>query len=217
MVTQQRPGGEHHVGAVRAQHRCFTGVVPTQLPVLSFPSRDGFETWLADNHQSAPGLWLKIARKGSGHTTVDYAQALEVALCYGWIDGQKDKFDEEYWLQRFTPRGPRSKWSKINRDKVDALIASGAMRPAGQAQIDAARADGRWDAAYAGAKSATVPEDLAAALAANPAAHAFFGALDSRNRFAILYRVQDAKKPETRARRLAQYVEMLAEGRKIYP
>ena len=199
------------------RYRCFTGVVPTQLPVLSFPSRAAFETWLAGNHQSAPGLWLKIARKESGHTTVDYAQALEVALCYGWIDGQKDKFDEEYWLQRFTPRGPRSKWSKINRDKTEALVASGAMRPAGQAQIDAARADGRWDAAYAGAKSATIPEDLAAALAANPAAYAFFGTLDSRNRYAILYRVQDAKKPETRARRVAQYVEMLVEGRKIYP
>ena len=189
-------------------------MVPTQLPVLSFLSKAAFETWLAGNHSSAPGLWLKIGRKDSGHTTVDYAQALEVALCYGWIDGQKDKFDEGYWLQRFTPRGPRSKWSKINRDKAEALVASGAMRPAGQAQIDSARADGRWDAAYAGAKSATVPEDLAAALAANPAAHVCFSTLDSRNRYAILYRVQDAKKPETRARRVAQYVEMLAEGRK---
>lgn len=114
-------------------------MVPTQPPVLSFPSKAAFETWLASNHQSAPGLWLKIARKQSGHTTVDYAQALEVALCNGWIDGQKDKFDEEYWLQRFTGRGPRSKWSKINREKAEALVASGAMRPAGQAQIDAAR------------------------------------------------------------------------------
>ncbi len=192
-------------------------MVPIQLPVLSFPSKAAFELWLAGNHQAAPGLWLKIAKKESGHTTVDYAQALEVALCYGWIDGQKDKLDEEYWLQRFTPRGPRSKWSKINRDKAEALVASGAMRSAGQAQIDAARADGRWDAAYAGAKSATVPEDLAAALAANPAARAFFGTLDSRNRYAILYRVQDARKPDTRARRVAGYVEMLAEGRKIYP
>ena len=184
---------------------------------MSFPSKAAFETWLASNHQSSPGLWLKIARKQSDHTTVDYAQALDVALCYGWIDGQKDKFDDEHWLQRFTPRGPRSKWSKINRDKAEALIASGAMRPAGQAQIDAARSDGRWVAAYAGAKSATVPEDLAAALAANSAAQAFFDTLDSRNRYSILYRVQDAKKPETRARRVAQYVEMLAEGKKLYP
>ncbi len=196
---------------------CFTGAVPTQLPVLAFASKAKFETWLADNHHTAPGLWLKIARKGAGHTTVDYAQALEVALCYGWIDGQKDKFDEAYWLQRFTPRGPRSKWSKINRDKAEALVANGAMQPAGQAQIDAARADGRWDAAYAGAKSATVPEDLAAALAANPAAQAYFGTLDSRNRYAILYRVADAQKPKTRARRVAQFVEMLAEGRRIHP
>lgn len=195
---------------------CFTDGVPTQLPLLSFPSRAAFETWLAANHESARGLWLKIARKRSGHTTVDYAEALEVALCYGWIDGQKDTFDEEYWLQRFTPRGPRSKWSKINRDKAEALVVSGAMRPAGQAQIDAARADGRWDAAYAGAKSATVPEDLTAALAANPAAQAFFETLDSRNRYSILYRVQDAKKPETRARRVAQYVEMLAAGKKLH-
>jgi uncharacterized protein YdeI (YjbR/CyaY-like superfamily) len=191
--------------------------VATELPVLSFPSRAAFEEWLADNHGSAPGLWLKIARKGSGRTTVDYAEALEVALCHGWIDGQKGRFDGEFWLQRFTPRGPRSRWSRINRDKAEALVASGAMRPAGQAQIDAARADGRWDAAYAGQKSATVPDDLAAALAANPAAQAFFGTLDGPNRYAVLYRVEDAKRPETRARRVAQYVEMLAEGRTLHP
>jgi uncharacterized protein YdeI (YjbR/CyaY-like superfamily) len=191
--------------------------VATELPVLSFPSRAAFEEWLADNHGSAPGLWLKIARKGSGRTTVDYAEALEVALCHGWIDGQKGRHDGEFWLQRFTPRGPRSRWSRINRDKAEALVASGAMRPAGQAQIDAARADGRWDAAYAGQKSATVPDDLAAALAANPAAQAFFGTLDGPNRYAVLYRVEDAKRPETRARRVAQYVEMLAEGRTLHP
>lgn len=184
---------------------------------MSFPSKTAFETWLANNHQSSPGLWLKIAKKQSGRTTVDYAEALEVALCYGWIDGQKATFDDEHWLQRFTPRRPRSKWSRINRDKAEALIAAGAMRPAGQAQIDTARSDGRWDAAYAGPKAATVPEDLAAALAANSAAQASFEALDSRDRFSILYRVQDAKKPETRARRVAQYVEMLAEGKKLSP
>ena len=189
----------------------------TQLPVLTFTSQAAFQAWLAENHESAPGLWLKIAKKGSGHSSVDYAQALEVALCYGWIDGQKASFDEEYWLQRFTPRGPRSRWSRINRGKAEALEASGAMRPAGQAQVDAARADGRWDAAYPGARTATVPHDLAAALAANPAALAFFEALDSGNRFAILYRVHDAKKPETRARRVAHYVAMLAEGRKLHP
>lgn len=188
----------------------------TQLPVLTFSSQAAFQAWLAENHESAPGLWLKIAKKGSGHSSVDYAQALEVALCYGWIDGQKASFDEEYWLQRFTPRGPRSRWSRINRGKAEALEASGAMRPAGQAQVDAARADGRWDAAYPGARTATVPQDLAAALAANPVALAFFEALDSGNRFAILYRVQDAKKPETRARRVAHYVAMLAEGQKLH-
>ena len=184
---------------------------------MSFRSKAAFEKWLAGNHHSSRGLWLKIAKKRSDHTTVDYAEALEVALCYGWIDGQKDKLDDEHWLQRFSPRGPRSKWSKINREKAEALMASGAMRPAGQAQVDAARSDGRWDAAYAGAKSAAVPEDLAAALAADPAAQAFFDTLDSRNRYSILYRVQDAKKPETRARRVAQYVAMLAEGRNLHP
>ncbi|ETK34734.1 hypothetical protein MPTA5024_17665 [Microbispora sp. ATCC PTA-5024] len=140
-----------------------------------------------------------------------------MALCFGWIDGQKAKFDDEHWLQRFTPRRPGSRWSKVNRDKVTALVNEGRMRPSGLLEIQRAKEDGRWDAAYDGSRTATVPEDLARALAENPAAEEFFATLDSRNRYAVLYRVQDAKKPETRARRIEQYVSMLAEQRKIYP
>ena len=147
---------------------------------------------------------------------LDYAQALDVALCYGWIDGQKDTSGDSCWLQRFTPRTPRSKWSKVNREKVTALIEQGRMRAPGTAEAERAKADGRWDAAYAGQKTATVPEDLAAALAASPAAAEFFATLDSQNRYSILYRVQDAKKPETRARRIQKFVEMLAQHQKIH-
>ena len=147
---------------------------------------------------------------------LDYAQALDVALCYGWIDGQKDKFDDSCWLQRFTPRTLRSKWSKVNREKASALIEQGRMRAPGMAEVERAKADGRWDAAYAGSKTATVPEDLAVALAASPAAAEFFATLDSQNRYSILYRVQDAKKPETRARRIQKFVEMLAQHQKIH-
>ncbi|MDR8413764.1 YdeI/OmpD-associated family protein [Nonomuraea sp. 3-1Str] len=185
--------------------------------ILSFPSAEAFEEWLSAHHASQPGIWLKLARKVAGVDALDYLQALDVALCYGWIDGQKDRFDDGHWLQRFTPRRPRSKWSKVNRDKVARLIEQGRMKPPGLLEIERAKADGRWDAAYDGSRGATVPEDLAHALAANPAAEAFFATLDSRNRFAVLYRVQDAKKPETRARRIEQYVTMLAEHRKIYP
>ena len=147
---------------------------------------------------------------------LDYAQALDVALCYGWIDGQKDKFDDSSWLQRFTPRTPRSKWSRVNREKASALIEQGRMRGRRMAEVERAKADGRWDAAYAGSKTATVPEDLAVALAASPAAAEFFASLDSQNRYSILYRVQDAKKPETRARRIQKFVEMLAQHQKIH-
>ena len=175
--------------------------------VISFDSVPDCEAWFAEHHADHRGFWLKIGKKGAAQT-VTYAEALAVALCHGWIDGQKRGYDETYWLQRFTPRGPRSRWSQINRDKVEALITSGRMRPAGQAQVDAAKADGRWAAAYAGQKSATVPDDLAAALAADPQANAFFETLSGANRFAILYRVNDAKKPGTRAARIATFVEM---------
>ncbi|WP_433248035.1 YdeI/OmpD-associated family protein [Streptosporangium sp. CA-135522] len=189
----------------------------SDVETLSFPSAVAFEEWLAVHHDSSPGIWLKIGKKGAGVESPDYAQALDVALCHGWIDGQKRAFDDQHWLQRFTPRRPRSKWSKINRDKVAALVEQGRMRPAGLLEVERAKEDGRWDAAYDGSRTAAVPEDLAHALAGNPAAQEFFATLDSRNRYAVLYRVQDAKKAETRARRIEQYVTMLAEHRKIYP
>ena len=177
------------------------------LPVISFATVPDCEAWFAEHHADQRGIWLKIGKVGSAKT-VTYTEALDIALCYGWIDGQKRGYDQTSWLQRFTPRGPRSKWSQINRDKAEALIRADRMQPAGQAQIDAAKADGRWEAAYAGQKSATVPEDLAAALAADPEAKAFFDTLKGANRYAILYRIQDAKKPETRAARIAKFVEM---------
>jgi uncharacterized protein YdeI (YjbR/CyaY-like superfamily) len=187
------------------------------LPRLAFGGWQEWEDWLAGQHQSSPGLWLKIAKKDAGSSTVSYAEAIDCALCFGWIDGQKGKLDDEYWLQRFTPRKPRSKWSKINREKAERLITEGRMRPAGLAQVEAARADGRWEAAYEGQATATVPPDLAAELDGNPAARDFFGTLTGVNRYAILYRIQDAKRPETRARRIATFVAMLAEHKTIYP
>jgi uncharacterized protein YdeI (YjbR/CyaY-like superfamily) len=191
--------------------------VKQDRPVLSFESRDAWEGWLAEHHASSPGLWVKVAKKGSGIATVSYSEALDVALCYGWIDGQKDKLDGDYWLQRFTPRRPRSKWSRINRDRVAALLARGAMKPAGLREVEQAKSDGRWEAAYHGQRAATVPDDLRRELAGNAAAREFFATLDSANRYAILYRLQEAKKPETRARRLKTFVAMLSEGKKIHP
>jgi len=158
-----------------------------------------------------------MAKKDSGIASVTHAEALEVALCYGWIDGQRKSEDERHFLQRFTPRTARSTWSKINRDKALKLIEEGRMQPAGLAEVERARADGRWEAAYDAQSVATVPPDLQAALDANPKAAAFFAKLDSRNRYAVLFRTQGAKKPETRARRIGQFVEMLAKGEKIYP
>jgi uncharacterized protein YdeI (YjbR/CyaY-like superfamily) len=193
------------------------GLTPAE-PVVSFADQAGWRAWLAAHHGQAPeGVWLKIAKKGSPDVSVDYPQALEVALCYGWIDGQKKGLDEAHWLQRFTPRRARSVWSKINRAKAEALVEAGEMEPAGLAEIERAKADGRWAAAYDGQRTSTVPDDLAAALAGNAAAREFFSTLDGANRYAILHRLQSAKKPETRARRLAQFVEMLTEQRTIHP
>ncbi|HEY3673887.1 MAG TPA: YdeI/OmpD-associated family protein [Acidimicrobiia bacterium] len=186
------------------------------LPVQEFASAKAWERWLRANHAQAPGLWLKIAKKGTGVVTVDFVQAIEVALCYGWIDGLRHAHDETYFRQRFTPRKPRSKWSQINRDRVEALIAAGRMRPAGQAQVDVAKADGRWDAAYAGARTMEVPDDLTKALQRNTKARRAFAALDGTNRYSILFRIHDAKRPETRARRIEQFVTMLEEGRTIH-
>jgi uncharacterized protein YdeI (YjbR/CyaY-like superfamily) len=190
---------------------------PDPLPVMSFESTDAWDAWLAAHHADSPGLWLKIAKKGAAGRTISYSQALDVALCHGWIDGQKGRHDDEFWLQRFTPRKPASKWSKINTERAEALIASGRMRPAGLREVERAQADGRWEQAYESQSRVTVPEDLARALAANERARAFFATLDSANRYAILYRIGTAKKPETRARRIDTYVAMLSEHKKIHP
>ncbi|MFJ3867995.1 YdeI/OmpD-associated family protein [Streptomyces nigra] len=195
----------------------FATGVAQDLETVAFESAEAFQAWLGKNHAVSPGIWLKLRKKAPGVVALDYAQALDVALCYGWIDGQKAALDDEWWLQRFGPRTARSRWSKINRDKVAALIEQGRMRPPGQAEIDRAKADGRWDAAYDSPRTATVPDDLAAALAAEPAAAEFFETLNRTNRFAIIYRVQDAKRPETRARRIEKYVTMLAKGEKPHP
>ena len=186
------------------------------LPVIAFASKDEFATWLAEHHESASGLWLRIAKKGTGIDTVTHAEALELALCHGWIDGQRQKHDDTWFLQRFTPRKARSRWSRINRDRATELIEAGRMTPAGLREVERAKADGRWDAAYEGQRSAGVPEDLRAALDANERAREFFATLDSQNRYAILYRLQDAKRPETRARRLEKFVAMLSRGEKLH-
>jgi uncharacterized protein YdeI (YjbR/CyaY-like superfamily) len=187
------------------------------LPVMTFGSTDAWDAWLAAHHADAPGLWLKIAKKGAAGRTISYSEALDVALCHGWIDGQKGRYDDDYWLQRFTPRKPSSKWSKINTERVAALTASGRMRPAGLREVERAQADGRWEQAYESQSRVTVPEDLARALAANERAREFFATLDSANRYAILYRIGAAKKPETRAKRIDTYVAMLSEHKKIHP
>ncbi len=184
-----------------------TAIVPTR-----FKSARAFEAWLAQHHATADGLWLQLAKKGAAEPGVTYAEAIEIALCWGWIDGQKQALDDQHFLQRFTPRRARSIWSKINVAKVAALAAAGRMQPAGQAQVDAAKADGRWDGAYDGARNATVPDDLQAALDAHPAARRFFATVNATNRYAVLWRVQTAVKPETRARRIAQLVDMLGRG-----
>lgn len=187
------------------------------LPVLPFASQADWEAWLASHHASSDGLWLKVAKKASGIPSLDYEEAVEGALCYGWIDGQKASYDESYWLQRFTPRRPRSSWSLKNRQKAEDLIAQGRMQPAGLQEVELARADGRWEAAYSWKDSMVVPEDLQRALDENPAAQAFFETLDSANRYAILHRLATAKKAETRQRNMARFVAMLAAGEKIYP
>ena len=186
------------------------------LPVKLFKSPAAWEKWLESHHAKSTGIWMQIAKKDRGLSSATYQEALDVALCYGWIDGQKRPFDERTWLQRFTPRGPRSVWSKINTEKVAVLITNGRMRPPGLAAIEAAKANGRWESAYQSWSSTDVPPDLQAALDARPNAKAFFETLKGQNRYAILYRVTTAKKPETRARRIAEFVGMLERRETIY-
>ena len=184
---------------------------------MPFASREAWEAFLEGQHATSEGLWLKIAKKGSGIESVTYDQAVEVALCYGWIDGQVRKDNEDYYLQRFTPRRSRSKWSKVNRKKVAELIKRGEMKAAGLREVERAKADGRWDAAYDSPRTAMVPEDLLRELEKNEQARKFYYELDGRNRYAILYQIEDAKRPETREKRIAKYVAMLAEQKKPYP
>ena len=187
-----------------------------EQPVIFFATQAEFHDWLAAEYATSDGIWTKFAKKASGITSLNYDEALDVALCFGWIDGQTKRLDETYYLQRWTPRRKRSPWSKRNVDKVAKLIEDGLMQPAGQAEIDRAKADGRWERAYDGPKNATVPDDLQAALDANPKAAEFFATLTGSARYAILYRLQDAKKPETRRRRLEKFVGMLERGEKLH-
>jgi uncharacterized protein YdeI (YjbR/CyaY-like superfamily) len=187
------------------------------LPVLSFESQAAWEAWLAEHHAEAKGIWLKIAKKETGIPSVDYPEALDSGLCYGWIDGQKASFDGSYWLQKFTPRRPNSRWSKINCDKAEALIAEGRMQLAGLQQVERAKADGRWDVAYDSQSKITVPADFQSELDKNPQAMEFFNTLNSVNRYAILYRIQTAKETETRLARIRQFIEMLSKSQKIHP
>ncbi len=189
--------------------------MPDPEPVF-FDGPDGFEAWLEEHGESADAVLVKMAKKGTGIASLDWAGGVDVALCFGWIDGQARRIDGQWFVQRFTPRRPRSTWSKVNRQKVEALIAAGRVRPVGLAEVERAKADGRWDAAYDGMATASVPDDLAGALGA-AGLDAAFAALDSRNRYAILHRVQTARRPETRARRIAKFVEMLAAGERPYP
>lgn len=185
-----------------------------ELPTLQFPDQEGWEAWLSEHHPD-PGVWLKFAKKGTGVRTVNYAQALEVALCWGWIDGQTARLDETFYLQRFTPRSTRSKWSQVNRRHIERLGSEGRMQPPGEAAVKAAQADGRWEAAYPAASGATVPEDMQRALDAHPEARAFFETLTGSTRYAFLYRLHTVVRPQTRAKRIADYVHRLGEGRTL--
>jgi uncharacterized protein YdeI (YjbR/CyaY-like superfamily) len=187
----------------------------SDLPTIAFETPRAFADWLAKNHATS-GVWIKFAKAASGIPSVRYAEALEAALCWGWIDGQSQSLDKTWYLQKFTPRAKRSIWSKINCARATALIEAGKMKPAGLAEVERAKQDGRWERAYDSPSRATVPDDLAVALAKNARAKAFFESLDSRNRYAILHRTQTAKKPETRARRIAEFVKMLARREKIH-
>jgi uncharacterized protein YdeI (YjbR/CyaY-like superfamily) len=185
-------------------------------PILQLASPEEWEAWLDAEHASSDGVWLKFAKKGSGVTTVVYAEALDVALCFGWIDSQVMALDERFYLQKFTPRRSKSKWSKINVEKIEALTKAGRMRPAGLEQVELAKADGRWEAAYSSPANMTEPPDLKKALKASPRAAEFWATLNKSNRFAAIYQLEDAKKPETRERRLAKLIAMFERGEKLY-
>jgi uncharacterized protein YdeI (YjbR/CyaY-like superfamily) len=185
------------------------------LPIIEFADQHAWEEWLEHHHSDQPGVWLKLAKKNSPTPTVTFTDALESALCYGWIDGQISRYDDHHYLQRFTPRKERSKWSQINREKVTRLIEQGRMKPAGLAKIEAAKADGRWDEAYAPQSQIEVPEDFQRALDANEHAKAFFGTVKGSRRYAFLYRLHHVKAPDKRAQRIAGYIELLSQGKTL--
>lgn len=213
-IDGDEPRG-HSCGKLHAMPAAKSTIRVDAAPTL-FKSAKAFETWLKKNHATPDGLWLKIAKRGADEPSVTYPEAVEIALCWGWIDGQKKGLDDQHFLQRFTPRRQRSIWSKININKVAALIEAGRMQAPGYAQIEAAKADGRWAKAYDGARTSVVPEDLAAALEAEPRAKVFFATINAANRYAVLWRIQTAVKAETRAKRITQLVEMLARGETIH-
>jgi uncharacterized protein YdeI (YjbR/CyaY-like superfamily) len=190
---------------------------PRSLPIVEFRDQAGWEEWLERNHGTSAGVWLRLEKKGSGVASPSYDEALETALCFGWIDGQKDRFDDTAWLQKLTPRGPKSIWSKVNREKAEKLIANGRMRPAGLQAVERAKHGGQWEAAYDSQSRSTVPPDLQAELDKSQAAREFFATLNSQNRYAILFRIQTAKKAETRARRIRDFTAMLERKEKLYP
>ncbi|ACT04110.1 YdeI/OmpD-associated family protein [Paenibacillus sp. JDR-2] len=188
-----------------------------ELPILHFPDQPAFEQWLAEQYDQSSGIWLQIAKKNASRASVTYHEALDISLCYGWIDSHKRKHDDESWIQRFSPRGPKSIWSQINKDKAEALIAAGKMQPSGLKAIEIAKQNGLWDKAYESQSNAAIPEDFALELARNEKAGQFFETLDKQNRYAILFRIHNVKKQETRVKKIQQFIEMLEKGEKIYP
>jgi uncharacterized protein YdeI (YjbR/CyaY-like superfamily) len=184
---------------------------------LHFDHQAAWAQWLAAHHAQSRGVWLRHAKKGAPQDSVSHAEALEVALCFGWIDGQRKSLDEHYWLQRWVPRGAKSIWSKVNRDKALRFIEEGRMQPAGLKEVERARADGRWEAAYDPGSQARIPPDLQAAFDAHPGAAEFFATVSAQNRYAVLFRIQTAKKPETRAKKIVQFAQMLARGETLHP
>jgi uncharacterized protein YdeI (YjbR/CyaY-like superfamily) len=187
------------------------------LPIILFINQRTFEAWLEDHPRDEKGVWVKLARKGSDATSIDYAAAVESALCFGWIDSLSASYDQQYYLQKFTPRTAKSRWSKLNTEKAEALIAAGRMQPSGYRQVELAKADGRWETAYDPQSQITIPEDFQAAMDDNPQANEFFSTLNGSNRYAILHRIQIARKPENRSARIQKFIEMLAANEKIYP
>lgn len=207
-MAERRPPGGH----VTENMEMLNG-----LPILLLTSSDAWAEWLDTHHTESQGVWLKLAKKDSHMTTLSYAKALEEALCYGWIDGQKKPCDHQFWLQKFTPRRPMSVWSKVNIVKVTELIASGRMKPAGLNEVNAAKEDGRWEAAYDSQRNFNIPDDFQAELDKNPQAKAFFETLNRQNRYSIYFRLQSAKKPETRQARIEKFITMLTNNEKLYP